>query len=179
MQLLRRRILAKTLVWLAAEILLNCVGLDHLADYSEFVFEKNIVVLVGWRGQLPDVQSPVGFISFSQISQPGLLTSLIDPVPYQSVMLSYGLAPSYWNQGYMSEATAAIVPWFVAHKKVGELIAFAEIHNYGSRRILARLGFQEEGALEHAMISEDLKDLYQFLLYKQEFKDWNRLFKCL
>jgi hypothetical protein len=34
-------------VWLAAEILFNCVGLDHLADYSEFIFEQNIVAFVG------------------------------------------------------------------------------------------------------------------------------------
>jgi short-subunit dehydrogenase len=30
----------KVIVWLAAEIILNCVGLDDLADYSEFVFER-------------------------------------------------------------------------------------------------------------------------------------------
>lgn len=33
--------LSRTIVWLAAEIILNCVGLDDLADYSEFVFERN------------------------------------------------------------------------------------------------------------------------------------------
>jgi hypothetical protein len=29
----------KAIVWLTAEILLTIVGLDNLADYSEFVFE--------------------------------------------------------------------------------------------------------------------------------------------
>ena len=33
--------LTRTLIWLALEILFNSIGLDTLADYSEFIFEKN------------------------------------------------------------------------------------------------------------------------------------------
>jgi TctA family transporter len=36
--------LMKAMVWLAAEIILNCVGLDDLADYSEFVFERHEIM---------------------------------------------------------------------------------------------------------------------------------------
>ena len=36
-----RKGLVKTSVWLAAEILLNCLGIDDLADYSEFIFERH------------------------------------------------------------------------------------------------------------------------------------------
>ncbi len=38
---LKNKSIAKTVIWLAAEILLNCLGIDDLADYSEFVFENN------------------------------------------------------------------------------------------------------------------------------------------
>lgn len=31
--------LIKTIIWLTTEILLTIVGLDNLADYSEFVFD--------------------------------------------------------------------------------------------------------------------------------------------
>ena len=31
----------KTLIWLAAEIVLNLMGLDTIADYSEFLFDNN------------------------------------------------------------------------------------------------------------------------------------------
>lgn len=34
--------IAKTAIWLAAEILLNVVGLDNIADYSEFVFGREM-----------------------------------------------------------------------------------------------------------------------------------------
>ncbi len=39
-----KKLLSKTLIWIVAEILLNCMGVDTLADYSEFVFEKNELV---------------------------------------------------------------------------------------------------------------------------------------
>jgi hypothetical protein len=40
-----KRLLVKTTVWLAAEIILNLLGLDNLADYSEFVYEHEVTVL--------------------------------------------------------------------------------------------------------------------------------------
>ncbi len=48
-ELKTKKLLAKTLVWLVAEIVLNFVQVDDLADYSEFVFERDreSVVLLG------------------------------------------------------------------------------------------------------------------------------------
>ena len=37
-------LLLKATVWLVAEISLSFLGLDDLADYSEFIFEKNVIV---------------------------------------------------------------------------------------------------------------------------------------
>ena len=42
-----KKLLAKIIIWLVAEILLNLLGLDDMADYSEFVFERNVVTLNG------------------------------------------------------------------------------------------------------------------------------------
>lgn len=35
----------KTIVWLAAEIFLNLLGVDSLADYSEFIYEHQVAAL--------------------------------------------------------------------------------------------------------------------------------------
>ena len=47
---LKNKFIAKAMIWLAAEILFNFLGIDDLADYSEFVlennFEKNVVLLL-------------------------------------------------------------------------------------------------------------------------------------
>ncbi|MGB7443607.1 MAG: hypothetical protein WA919_21290 [Coleofasciculaceae cyanobacterium] len=37
-----KKVLVKTTVWLAAEIILNSLGLDELADYSEFIYEQEL-----------------------------------------------------------------------------------------------------------------------------------------
>ncbi len=42
----------KIIVWLAAEILLTSLGTDDLADYSEFIFEMNLVKIEMERKRL-------------------------------------------------------------------------------------------------------------------------------
>ncbi|MDJ0773011.1 MAG: hypothetical protein QNJ49_06205 [Mastigocoleus sp. MO_167.B18] len=39
-KVLWRKLLLKTFVWLITELLLNLIGIDDLADYSEFLFEN-------------------------------------------------------------------------------------------------------------------------------------------
>ena len=41
--------LSRIIVWVAAEVILNCVGLDDLADYSEFVFERNTINTIAFN----------------------------------------------------------------------------------------------------------------------------------
>ncbi|MDJ0531744.1 MAG: hypothetical protein QNJ70_04465 [Xenococcaceae cyanobacterium MO_207.B15] len=45
MKTIWKQSLFRAMVWLSAEIILNCVGLDDLADYSEFIFERDIIAL--------------------------------------------------------------------------------------------------------------------------------------
>ncbi len=44
MKLQWKKFFVKTTVWLAAEIVLNLVGLDNIADYSEFIYEQDAAV---------------------------------------------------------------------------------------------------------------------------------------
>ncbi|BAU66103.1 hypothetical protein STA3757_35050 [Stanieria sp. NIES-3757] len=47
MQIKWKTLIGKTIVWLAVEICLNFLGLDNLADYGEFIFQKDVVVFLG------------------------------------------------------------------------------------------------------------------------------------
>ena len=38
-----KKLLMRTTFWLVAEVSLNFLGLDAMADYSEFVFERNSI----------------------------------------------------------------------------------------------------------------------------------------
>ncbi|EAZ91654.1 hypothetical protein [Crocosphaera chwakensis] len=49
MQVKWKKLLLSLLITLACEILLNFLGLDDLADYGEFVFEKPYPVLLSLK----------------------------------------------------------------------------------------------------------------------------------
>lgn len=38
-----RKLFVETSAWVTAEVMLNLVGLDNLADYSEFVFQSKAI----------------------------------------------------------------------------------------------------------------------------------------
>ncbi len=38
---------SKMIMWFAAEITLTCLGIDDLADYTEFLSEKYVIVHLG------------------------------------------------------------------------------------------------------------------------------------
>ncbi|WP_287254865.1 hypothetical protein [Moorena sp. SIO4E2] len=41
-----KKLLVKLTLWLIVEVGLNLMGLDDIADYGEFVFERNSTVLI-------------------------------------------------------------------------------------------------------------------------------------
>jgi hypothetical protein len=45
MKLEWKKVLVKSTIWLAAEIILNLLGIDTLADYSEFLYEQEVASL--------------------------------------------------------------------------------------------------------------------------------------
>ena len=38
-----KKLLVKTTLWLVAEIWFNYLAIDDLSDYSEFIFERNVI----------------------------------------------------------------------------------------------------------------------------------------
>ncbi len=43
-----KALLIRTTVWLAAEVMLSIIGLDDLADYSEYLFEGRHTNVAEW-----------------------------------------------------------------------------------------------------------------------------------
>lgn len=72
----------KIIIWVAIEVLLNLVGLDNLADYSEYVFEQGCdnPVAIAPRSSLPHVKSSNGLTPISPSgSLPGTTRHLDAP----------------------------------------------------------------------------------------------------
>ena len=45
-----RPLIAKLIIWITAEIILSFLGLDDLADYSEFIYEKPMITFTIYSG---------------------------------------------------------------------------------------------------------------------------------
>lgn len=54
--------------------------------------------------------------------------------------LGYAFRPVYWGQGLATEAARAVADWTFAHTDVDHIIAFTHPQNYGSQRVLERIG---------------------------------------
>ncbi|MCG7407330.1 GNAT family N-acetyltransferase [Paenibacillus sp. ACRRX] len=61
--------------------------------------------------------------------------------------VGYELHPDYWRQGIMSEAVNAIVGYGFEQLELNRIEAFIDPANEASRRLLTKIGMQEEGLL--------------------------------
>lgn len=58
--------------------------------------------------------------------------------------LGYSLMPEYWGQGLATEAAQAVADWTFAHTEVSHFIAFTDLKNYSSQRVLERIGMTRQ-----------------------------------
>ncbi|WP_338708932.1 GNAT family protein [Paenibacillus amylolyticus] len=88
---------------------------------------------------------------------------------YKAVM-GYELAPEFWRQGYMTEVTQKIVEYGFKNLELNRIEAFVEPENAGSRKLLERIGFSEEGILkEHFYWKNRFVDNVIYAILKKEY----------
>ncbi|WP_028545308.1 GNAT family N-acetyltransferase [Paenibacillus taiwanensis] len=61
--------------------------------------------------------------------------------------VGYELHPDYWRQGIMSEAVHAIIQYGFEQLELHRIEAFIDPMNEASRKLLTKVGMQEEGLL--------------------------------
>jgi RimJ/RimL family protein N-acetyltransferase len=84
--------------------------------------------------------------------------------------LGYVLARAYWNKGYATEATKAVVEWALAQKEIYRVWAVCDVKNLASARVLEKVGMSKEGVLRrwliHPSSSEAPRDCYCYAIFK-------------
>ena len=84
--------------------------------------------------------------------------------------LAYVLSKDYWNKGYMSEASRAIINFGFQHMNLNRNDARCRIPNTGSARVMEKCGMTFEGILrEVAFIKGNFQDLKLYAIVK---RDW-------
>lgn len=78
----------------------------------------------------------------------------------------YELLRTYWNKGIMSEALAAMIKFGLAQMNLQRIEAYVEPENLRSRKVLSKIGFQDEELLEEFAFYKG--SYHRFLMFSFE-----------
>ena len=84
--------------------------------------------------------------------------------------IGYDLGYAYWGKGIMTEAVRAVVRFGFEEMSLNRIEADTDAENYGSMRVLEKVGFRREG-IQHEQYFEwdEFHDLVLFALLRKEF----------
>ncbi|MCX6367392.1 MAG: GNAT family N-acetyltransferase [Armatimonadetes bacterium] len=169
-------------------VLLRPVALSDAEDMFVFVGDPEVVHFLPWKPatELHGVQAFLEqqqarrksgeSLAFSVIlRETGKVIGSTDLMQLlardRHVELGYILGREHWGRGLMSEAAALSRDYAFATFKCKKLVAFADHENIGSRRVLEKIGLQEQGS-EWRMVKE-INRLY--IRYEQTRENWEKL----
>ncbi len=66
--------------------------------------------------------------------------------------IHFGISSNYTNQGFITEAAGEVVRWLMSQKEIKRIWAVCDLSNQGSKRVLEKIGFKNEGILEQKLI---------------------------
>jgi len=95
----------------------------------------------------------------SQPALVGAIDLIINP-RFKRAELGYWIGVPYWNQGYCTEAAAALVHFAFETLRLHKITAHHQTRNPASGRVMQKLGMQKEGTLkEHVLKWERFEDI--------------------
>jgi ribosomal-protein-alanine N-acetyltransferase len=84
--------------------------------------------------------------------------------------IGYGLAKAYWGQGIMPEALRAMIAFGYTRMNLNRIEAHTNTENTSSIRMLAKLGFWQEGVFhEHFYEDNAFHDVSLFVLLRRDY----------
>ena len=84
--------------------------------------------------------------------QMGVISVYYYKPAHKKAEIGFWLLPQYWNQGFASEATNAVVHYWKTEKGLHRLEGFVEEGNTASSKLLKKSGFQLEGIMKDCEI---------------------------
>lgn len=85
--------------------------------------------------------------------------------------IGYEIRKSEWRTGTMSEVLRTVIPFAHEQLQINRVGALIHPENTGSRELVSRFGFHEEGLLkEYQCVEGEFRDLLMYSLLKTEYK---------
>lgn len=136
---------------------IGSVGPVSESDEEEWIENANedgVSLLVCVDGE------PVGTIGLSDVMD-----------TWGCAEIGYWLTPDAWGEGYATEATALLVEYGFDQRRRNKIVAHAFDFNAGSRRVLEKVGFVEEGVFrEEAFVDGEFVDVHRYGLLADEYE---------
>jgi RimJ/RimL family protein N-acetyltransferase len=105
-------------------------------------------------------EDPVGTIGLSDINE-----------TWGRAEVGYWLTPAAWGEGYATAATDLLVEYGFDQRRLNKVVAHAFAFNTGSRRVLEKVGFTEEGIhREEAFVNGEFVDVHRYGLLAREWR---------
>jgi RimJ/RimL family protein N-acetyltransferase len=106
-------------------------------------------------------EDPVGTIGLSDINE-----------LWGCAEVGYWLTPKAWGEGYATAATERLVEYGFDQRRLNKIIAHTFDFNAGSRRVLEKVGFTEEGVLrKEAFVDGEYVDVHRYGLLAREWRE--------
>ena len=141
-------------------------GSDPLTDLQQA--EKLIETFSSWR-KMPNPGTRWGIQSKSDNQLLGSCGLFKWNRAWKCCAVGFELAPSAWGVGYMTEALSAVLEWGFEHMVLNRVEAQVHPSNMASIKLVARLGFHQEGrSREAGFWLGEHHDLLQFSLLRRD-----------
>jgi ribosomal-protein-alanine N-acetyltransferase len=92
-----------------------------------------------WAIVLKEINEPIGSISVVEMNE-----------KLNIVQIGYCIGTKWWNQGIVTEAFSAIIPFFFDEVKANRIEAHHDTNNPRSGRVMVKCGLKYEGTLRQA-----------------------------
>ncbi len=83
--------------------------------------------------------------------------------------IGYSINPKYWNNGYATEASIAVIKYGFEELKLHRIQAICDVRNTGSFHVLEKSGMRREGKIrEHILLRDGWRDSYMYSILERE-----------
>jgi len=90
-------------------------------------------------------------------------------LPHSRGELGYWIAHDHWNQGYATEAAAALIEFGFDELKLNRIQARYFVRNPASARVMEKAGMKYEGLLrQHALVRGEFEDVAMYAILSSD-----------
>lgn len=165
---------------LMAAINANPLVMEHFPATQDIVATQALIDHInqhykkfGYGAYAVEIKVSHEFIGFVGLNQPSFEIPGFQPIGLPIVEIAWRLSSNYWGKGYATEAAGAVLRYAFTELNLSEIISFAVVTNFKSRRVMEKIGlhYSEKDDFDHPEL-EEKSPLRRHVLYRLTRNDY-------